>query len=72
MKDYNEKSKRDSLKIVFWAIIALLFLFAYLVLSGCSKNDLEYARGEDCVCSESARETNTDFCKHICYFLIGT
>ena len=31
--DYNEKSKRDSLKIIFWAIIGLLMLFGIIILT---------------------------------------
>ena len=45
----------------------LLIITILILILGCEKQ--EYIEGEDCLCPPKAKETNSDFCKQLCYYL---
>lgn len=58
-----KKAGRIFVKAYLIALLATALFFIF----GCEKEEVE--RGENCLCSEAAKETNSDFCKQLCYYL---
>lgn len=62
----GDKWLLEWVKLVFLAVAIAL---GYLLVTSCTKPNLTEVRGENCICSEAAKKTNSDFCKQICYTL---